>query len=66
MCVSLELKLTSVSTLLNGLGRNGKSKLKENDEKWVRVVNKILIIQDGHGNSKAIWLVGIQKSKMPF
>lgn len=27
---------------------------------------KILIIQDGHGNSKAIWLVGIQKNKMPF
>lgn len=31
-CVSLELKLTSVSTLLNGLGRNDKSKLKENNK----------------------------------
>lgn len=28
---------------------------------------KILIIQDEHGNSKAIWLVGIQKkNKIPF
>lgn len=48
------------------MGRNEKSKIKDNDKLWVRAVVRYLI-QDGQGNSKAIWLVAIQRyNKTPF
>lgn len=43
------------------MGRNEKSKLKENDKLWVRAVVRYWLIQGGHGYSKTIWLVGISE-----